>query len=526
MLTLIDTATETVKQSLTTFVENGLECNTDTLSGSLLSEVCAGLEQSLDAAGRAAFKSFVEQYDCQAERFQHDGKTYRIKDKANHKRFLTVFGEVELKRRYYHCDKAGAGIVPLDIGWDMQGERYAMPEVVESVLWANAELTPAKFEEFCTKMCRFKPSTACIQDIIARDGTGMAAMLAADKEGVACRGIQVPDGTEIIVASLDGANVLLREKGVRRGRPAQRPGFKTPGHSISHATVGEQEKASNTTPTCYKNAMVGSFSFYKQVDGVIDIESKQEGIVPHRLSSIYCARMPEDKAVAFKQEFEAIFNEVAGGLGSCGAGKNNKDGGDSSSELIKILLLDGARPLWNYVENNPLFAGYMMLLDFFHGAEHLSYLAAALFGKDSKRSKSWYEDWRFKLKFEEGAVEGILRSAAYHSRKQCLTKSRRKDMEREQEFFKNNKARMNYHEHIERGWPIGSGPVEAACKTIVKHRMCQSGMRWSRAGGANILALRVLCKSGHWRRAWQTYRSERWLNQPKPKPLKTPSIAA
>jgi hypothetical protein len=217
-----------------------------------------------------------------------------------------------MQHRHSHCDKAGAGIVPLDIGWDMQGERYAMPEVVESVLWGNAELTPAKFEEFCTKMCRFKPSTACIQDIIARDGTGMAAMLAADKEGVACRGIQVPDGTEIIVASLDGANVLLREKGVRRGRPAQRPGFKTPGHSISHATVGEQEKASNTTPTCYKNAMVGSFSFYKQVDGVIDIESKQEGIVPHRLSSIYCARMPEDKAVGFKQEFEAIFNEVAG----------------------------------------------------------------------------------------------------------------------------------------------------------------------------------------------------------------------
>jgi hypothetical protein len=343
----------------------------------------------------------------------------------------------------------------------------------------------------------------------------MAALLATEIEGVACRGIEVPEATQIIVASLDGANVLLREKGTKRGRPAQRPGFKIPQTSISatgvaadEAKVKAEADATNTCykNTCYKNAMVGSFSFYRQEDGVVDIENGEEGVVPHRLGSIYCARMPEDKATGFKQEFEAILEEVDDILGSA---QNN-------DEMIRILLLDGARPLWNYVENNPLFTGYVMLLDFFHGTEHLSLLAQALFGKGSKQAQQWYDKWRFTLKYEKGAVEGIVRSAAYYGNKLRLPKSRRKDMERELVFFKRNKERMNYHEHVEKGWPIGSGPVEAACKTIVKQRMCQSAMRWNRDGGTNVLALRVLCKSGQWDNAWQRYRSERWLQQPKP----------
>lgn len=519
MLTLIETATEALEQSLTSFVENGFKINPDTLSSTLVSEVSRGLEQSLDEAGRAAFKSFIEQFDCLEDQIEHDGRGYRLKDEANSKSFLTVFGEVELTRRYYHCHHGGAGIVPLDAGWDMQGNRYAMPEVVEKILWASAEVTPGKFEEFCAKMCRFQPSAACIQDIIARDGAGMAAMLATEKEGVTCRGIEVPEATQMIVASLDGANVLLREKGAKRGRPAQRPGFKIPKASISKvsdATVKAKVKdEAIATGTCYKNAMVGSFSFYRQVDGVVDIETGEEGIVPHRLGSIYCARMPEDKATGFKQEFEAILGEIGDILSSA----------DNNDEMIKILLLDGARPLWNYVENNPLFAGYIMLLDFFHGTEHLSLLAEALFGKSSEQAKEWYDKRRFTLKYEKGAVEGILRSAAYYGNKLRLSKSRRKDLERELVFFKRNKERMNYHEHMEKGWPIGSGPVEAACKTIVKQRMCQSGMRWNREGGKNVLVLRVLCKSEQWDNAWQRYRSERWLKQPKP-PSKKPSKAA
>jgi hypothetical protein len=68
----------------------------------------------------------------------------------------------------------------------------------------------------------------------------------------------------------------------------------------------------------------------------------------------------------------------------------------------------------------------------------------------------------------------------------------------------NNRERMRYADYIGRGLPIGSGPIEAACKTIVQHRLKRSGMTWSRTGGRHVLNLRALVKSGRWDVAWRT----------------------
>ena len=73
-------------------------------------------------------------------------------------------------------------------------------------------------------------------------------------------------------------------------------------------------------------------------------------------------------------------------------------------------------------------------------------------------------------------------------------------------FFENNQDRMDYRRFRLRGWPIGSGPVEAAAKTLVKMRMCRSGMRWSRKGGQRILDLRTYVKSNRWDAFWNEYK--------------------
>lgn len=484
MLTLIDTVSETVKQSLITFAEQQLKSNANCLSSALVCEVSAALEESVNEAAKAGLKAFIEQFECEQKQIQRDGRVYRLRERSSKKKFLTIFGEIELSRRYYHCAKGGAGIVALDEAWEMES-RYATPEVTESILWLSALLVPGEVSEACARMCRFTPSPSCIQDLIGRDAAGMAQMLEAE-DGAQSRGIEVPEQREVFVASLDGANVLLREKGVKRGRPSERPG------------LNDRHQTSEPQGSSYKNAMVGSFSFYRRTDGVLDIESGLEGIVPERLNSIYCARMPQERAYGFKKEFESILALISE---------------DLDEQVTKILLIDGARPLWNYLKNNPLFKGYRMLLDFFHGSEHLSLASEALFGKQSEKGKRWYEKWRFKLKYEEGAIDGILRSIARYEKGAALPKSRGEDLAREIGFFKRNKAHMNYHEHVANGWPIGSGPVEAACKTIVKARLCQSGMRWSRTGGRNILALRVLTKSHHWDHAWKQYRALHWATR-------------
>ena len=65
---------------------------------------------------------------------------------------------------------------------------------------------------------------------------------------------------------------------------------------------------------------------------------------------------------------------------------------------------------------------------------------------------------------------------------------------------------MDYARFRRNGWPIGSGPVEAACKSVVKTRLCRSGMRWSRSGGQNILSLRTYVKSHRWDAMWRQYK--------------------
>jgi hypothetical protein len=483
MLTLIDTASEAVRQSLTSFVESRDDCNPNELSAELVSTLSQGLAASFQHAGQEALKAFIEQYESTEEVIERDGRIYRLKDASSRKTFLTDFGATPVSRRYYHDRDGGKGLVPLDERWGMAG-RYATAEVVEKVLWASGTLVASEVSEAMNRLCGIKISTSCVQDIISKDGLAIAEMIEDEEAGVAVREIEVPEETEVMVASFDGANLLLRQKGTRPGRKSQRPGL--------HDADDDEEKKQ----TCYKNAMVGSFSFYQTVDGVVDIKSGVEGTCPHRLHSVYCARMPEEGAVGFKEEFESIVENI-----------NAKAG---NSEMTKILLADGARPIWKYVKGNALYKDFRLLLDYFHASEHLSLASEAIFGKESADAADWYDKWCHKLKFEKGAADGILRSMKHYQEAKRLSKCRREDLKKQMVFFKRNKEFMNYYEHVANGWPIGSGPVEAACKSIVKARLCQSGMRWSTRGGRNVLALRVLKQSKQWDTVWRKYQADKW----------------
>jgi hypothetical protein len=470
MLTLIETATEAVKQSLTSFVENDLESSPEEFGSKLMSEVSAGLNAGMIEAAKQAYKAFVEQYDSKEQSIARNGKTYRLKESAK-KKFLTLFGELEISRNCYYSWEGGKGIVPLDEGWEMQ-DRYAITEVVEKILWLAAKEVPTEIGKTCKKFCPFHPSPSCVQDIISSDGAGVRDMIEFEqRESPGCREeIKIPLLTEVFAVGFDGANVRMG--------------------GVCRAAGG------GSRTTYYKNAMVGSFSFYGREDGVVDMETGVEGIVAQRIKSIYCARMPEDRAIGFKEELESTLQTIDQQL---------------DKSVQKVLIIDGARPLWTYAENNPLFEDYQMILDFYHASEHLSAAAEALFGRNTDEGKEWHKKWRYKLKYDPGAVSGLLRSMTYYSKTRRMGKSRREALAKEIVFFTRNKERMDYPKHIQNGWPIGSGPTEAACKTIVKARMCQSGMCWTHDGGANVLNLRVLTKSdNHWELAWNRYTEQHW----------------
>ena len=72
-------------------------------------------------------------------------------------------------------------------------------------------------------------------------------------------------------------------------------------------------------------------------------------------------------------------------------------------------------------------------------------------------------------------------------------------LEKVKTYFKNHWQKMNYAQALENNYPIGSGVTEAACKTLIKTRMCRSGMRWKKEGASMLLTLRALvCPTGVW----------------------------
>jgi hypothetical protein len=139
-----------------------------------------------------------------------------------------------------------------------------------------------------------------------------------------------------------------------------------------------------------------------------------------------------------------------------------------------------------------------VILDFYHAAEYLGALARTLHPGAEAARADWLESWCHRLKHDGGAaVLKGLRELQVHGRE---ARRVRADVVR---YFANQGHRMDYPSYRAKGWAIGSGPVEAACKTVIGQRMKGAGMRWGVAGSDAVSHLRALFKSGD--RQWDAY---------------------
>jgi hypothetical protein len=434
-------------------------------------EVGRALTEAVSAGWVAGFRTWLEQHDAPEETIQRQGLVYRYKLDSE-KEFLTPGGPLTLRRRVYQPDAGGKCFIPLDAAWGMEGE-FASVEVHDAVLFSVALSTAQETEALLKKCALFHPSETAIKTMAKEMGTWLE-----EREDQVLAEIRteesLPEETRVLCASLDGVNVLLAEKGKKRGRPQERP-------------RGSAE--TRDSATSYKNAMVGTVSLYGEVS--------EDKSCPQRFQTRYAARMPEEGAPTLKAKFERELMDTERRLGD---------------EVVRIALCDGARGLWNYIHETPLYDGYEKLVDYHHTTEHLSKAAEAIFGKGTEPSQNWYDTYCAALKGEDDGPQRVIRSIDYYAQTKKLSKPRRESLQAERTFFRNNGHRMDYARFRREGWPIGSGPVEAACKSVVKTRLCRSGMRWSRTGGQYILSLRTFLKSDRWDAVWQKYKAT--LHQP------------
>jgi hypothetical protein len=281
------------------------------------------------------------------------------------------------------------------------------------------------------------------------------------------------------------AQIDLKEN---HGRAVSRCLIQDVADAVAAAALAKQEDWSYTLPkfetppttvaisldgTCllmgedgWRETMVGTLSFYDR-----------EG---ERQHTIYLAATPEYGRAKFLGRLEA---EIGHAKAKC-----------PGAHYVGIA--DGAKGNWEFLGRHT----DVQVTDFWHAAEYLGKAAVVLYRGHPRTKEAWLEDACHRLKHEPGGAEWVLKQLRRLARERPWAKDQ-EDVQRAITYFTNQSVagRMDYSSRVAANEPIGSGVTEAACKVIVKQRLCGSGMKWSEDGAAVVLSLRSL-----------SYTTERW----------------
>ncbi len=219
----------------------------------------------------------------------------------------------------------------------------------------------------------------------------------------------------------------------------------------------------------FREAMCGTISMYDEAG--------------ERLHTIYVGQAPESGKGEFKRRFSNEIEKIK----------------TLFPEAHYIGLADGAKDNWTflgeYVDDQ--------LLDFFHASEYVGDAAAAIFCGNDKKRLEFIVKSLHNLKHKKGAAKRLLNEIQEYGDSKKRLASLRDQLDACITYFTNNYDKMQYYKFTKADKPIGSGVVEAACKTLVKQRLCASGMRWKKTGANHVLKLRSLkMTKGRWQQFW------------------------
>jgi hypothetical protein len=206
-------------------------------------------------------------------------------------------------------------------------------------------------------------------------------------------------------------------------------------------------------------------------DSRVENGTKGEGEIRYKLEeSSYSGHLGSH--IDFIPKFEA----------SLGTYKNH--------EKKMVFITDGAVWIQRYLMQR--FSESTHILDYFHAVEHLSDFSKLHF-EESIKGRKWVKKQETELL--EGSVQTVINNI---TKLRKLSPSIEKERGKLLEYYKNNLDRMNYKSFRSQGLMIGSGPMEAAHKTVIQTRMKRSGQRWTPDGAQAMLNLRVIRESNRW----------------------------
>jgi hypothetical protein len=149
----------------------------------------------------------------------------------------------------------------------------------------------------------------------------------------------------------------------------------------------------------------------------------------------------------------------------------------------KVIIADGAVWIWNIADRE--FPGAIQIVDLYHARQHVWVLAGKLFPTQERQRKRWATGLQNKL--DAGKIESLVKQLRAFP---ALSDEAGELLRVEADYFHRNRERMRYPDYRRQKLFIGSGVIEAACRTVIAKRLKQSGMFWTLRGANAILALR------------------------------------
>lgn len=261
--------------------------------------------------------------------------------------------------------------------------------------------------------------------------------------------------------------------------------------------VGEQEDAevesfwSENSENKEISAEVTARRLYITTDGV-NVRTGKEATKEMKIGGVYETALAKDAIAGDIRYTGGYYKSEA--LGKKLYVLALKRGLKTAVEVV--FIGDGSKWIWNIAKYQ--FPEAVQILDWYHAEERLWSVGRAVYGEGTSAMKKWVNERLNQL--IEGKVEAVIASLYELSSSNADVTEQIAD---NITYFTNNKKRMRYNEYRAKGYHIGSGIVESACKHIVGQRLKQAGMTWSVEGADAIIQLRILWKNGEWSRFWK-----------------------
>jgi hypothetical protein len=406
------------------------------------------LGDRLREVGREMLAEELGKADVDGEAILVDGTEHRRVLRAT-ETYMTTMGAVTVERTLYKdwTDPGARAVPAMEARLGVMGGFWTH-EAAKQATWVVAQMAPALSEELFRRVGNMAPSKSSLDRLpkeLHENWEDDRKSLEAELRTVTV----IPEGTASIAVSLDGVLIPMRDGGAVETRERA-------------AAEGRTSKG----PAGYREASCATISFCDD-DGDL-------------ISAIRIARMPEYKKRTLKASLLAELRSVW----------------EQRPDLPVVKLSDAARDNWEFLDREvPVGEG---LVDFYHATEHLNDALAAAYGEGTRDARLRFEELKEVLRDDDGGIDRVIATLRYLRTKH----PRSAILRRELKFFQKNRHRMRYVEFVDKGLPIGSGVVEAACKTVVAQRMKQSGMRWGKDGGQAILTVRGWSQSGRFDQAW------------------------